>query len=194
MAVANPSIPRGLKRRGRTWHISRVFNGRLVRLSTGCSDLEGAMRVYRRVEAGELAQPKTGWWSAEIDAARAGQKSVFGAMLAAAKSRAKRKGMSFDLTMPKVLALAAESGGYCAVSAVQFSGQRMGTRRPLMPSLDRIDCSRGYEFTNCRLVCVVVNYAISDFGEGALRIVARSIVSKELEALSRSDRACNSVQ
>ena len=181
------SIPRGLKKRGRTWHISRVFNGRLVRISTGCSDLDSAKLVYRRVEQGEIVQPQTDWWADEVEAARAGKKCVLAAMLAASKHRAGQKGFDFDLTMPKLLALAAESGGRCAVSGVQFSGKRIGTRRPLMPSLDRIDCKQGYTIANCRLVCVVVNYAISDFGEGALRIVARSIVRQELEAMSRDE-------
>lgn len=188
MATPKLTIPRGLKKRGRTWHISRVFNGRLVRLSTGCSDLESAIRVYRRIESGELSQPQTDWWSQQVDSARAGRKSVFSTMLAAAKSRASLKNLPFSLNMPKMLALAAESGGYCAVSSVQFSGERLGARRPLMPSLDRIDSSGGYELHNCRLVCVVVNYAISDFGEGPLRIVARAIVRKELEEMSRTDR------
>lgn len=187
MAESNRTIPRGLKKRGRTWHISRVFNGRLVRLSTGCSDLDSAIRVYQRIESGELSQPQTDWWGSEIELARAGRKGVFSAMLSNARSRAKLKGMTFDLSMPKLIALAAESGGYCAVSSVQFSGRRIGTRRPLMPSLDRIDCERGYEMHNCRFVCVVVNYAISDFGEGALRIVARAIVRKELDEMTRAD-------
>ena len=187
MAGQDSNIPRGLKKRGRTWHISRVFNGRLVRLSTGCSDLESAKRVYQRVEAGEIAQPQTDWWAQEIESARAGKKCVLSAMLAVAKSRATFKGFAFDLTMPKLLALAAESGGRCAVSTVAFSGKRIGSRRPLMPSLDRIDCKQGYVMSNCRLVCVVVNYAISDFGEGALRIVARAIVRQELDAMTRDE-------
>lgn len=181
------AIPRGLTKRGRTWQICRVFNGRLTRISTGCSDLESAIRVYQRVEAGELAQPQSDWWQAEVEAARAGKATTFGRMLATAKSRAKLKGFEFDLTQAKLLGLAAESGGRCAVSGVQFSDRKIGTRRPLLPSLDRIDCAKGYIFTNCRIVCVVVNYAMSDFGENALRIIARAIVKRELDERSAAD-------
>lgn len=89
--------------------------------------------------------------------------------------------------MNQILALAAESGGRCAVSGVQFSDRKIGTRRPLLPSLDRIDCAKGYAFANCRIVCLVVNYAMSDFGENALRIIARSIVKRELDERTADD-------
>lgn len=189
MATKDSSIeiPRGLKRRGRTWQICRVFNGRLVRISTGCSDLESAIRVYRRIEGGELAQPQTDWWQTEIARSRDGRVTTFSRMLATAKSRGRLKGWEYSLTLNQILALAAESGGRCAVSGVQFSDRRIGSRRPLLPSLDRIDCQKGYVFTNCRIVCMVVNYAMSDFGESALRIVARSIVKKELDERTRDD-------
>lgn len=94
MAATDSSIeiPRGLKRRGRTWQICRVFNGRLVRISTGCSDLESAIRVYRRIEGGEMAQPQTDWWQDEVRRARESRVTAFSRMLATAKSRSKKKG------------------------------------------------------------------------------------------------------
>ena len=70
--------------------------------------------------------------------------------------------------------LAKLSGGVCAVSGLRFNDAKMGaaTRRPFAPSLDRIDCSQGYVFNNCRLVCTCVNLAMSDYGEDALIVVA----------------------
>jgi hypothetical protein len=188
MTEQTRAIPRGLKKRGRTWHISRVFNGRLVRLSTGCVDLDSAIKIYRRVEAGQLCAPQETWWRSEIEAAENGRITAFSRMLAAARSRSKKKGLPFDLTLHRVLHLASECGGRCSVSGVRLHGSAVGKRKPFLPSLDRIDCSLGYTFDNCRIVALAVNYAMSDFGEEALRIIARAIVRDEL------DEATNSVQ
>lgn len=35
-----------------------------------------------------------------------------------------------------------------------------------MPSIDRIDTTRGYTPDNVRLVCAAVNLALNQFGEG----------------------------
>lgn len=41
-------------------------------------------------------------------------------------------------------------------------------RRPLAPSIDRIDSSLGYTRQNCRIVCAAVNYAMNVWGEDVL--------------------------
>lgn len=35
---------------------------------------------------------------------------------------------------------------------------------PFRPSVDRIDCKKGYTEDNVRVVCVAVNYCLNEFG------------------------------
>src|SRR5690606_21411241 len=51
-------------------------------------------------------------------------------------------------------------------------------RRPFAPSLDRIDTSTGYEAGNCRLVCVLANIALNEWGEDVFARVAIGVALK----------------
>lgn len=177
------SIPRGLTKRGDTWHIDRLIDGQRVRVTTGCTDLENAKAVYGRIEERLLFASHARWWTNQIERTRRGKSSWLNRAVSAALSRArsrKREGIECALTIEHMLALAEGSGGRCCVSGMAFSDAVHGVRRPFYPSLDRIDCSRGYFVDNCRLVCAIVNYAMSDFGEAAFRIIARATVANEL--------------
>lgn len=90
-----------------------------------------------------------------------------------AKERARQRGIPFNLDRKSVMALYAKSGGHCQVSGIAFNRFRpaASTKRPWYPSLDRIDSSRPYDATNCRFVCVAVNFAMGEWGEWALRAI-----------------------
>lgn len=67
-----------------------------------------------------------------------------------------------------------ESRTSCAVTGIPFVYDVPG--HPLMPSLDRIDSSKGYTADNVRLVCWAVNCAASTWGlEAYLAIAARAL-------------------
>lgn len=70
--------------------------------------------------------------------------------------------------------------GRCELTGIRFSAKRVegSLKRPWMPSVDRIDSTRGYEKGNCRLVCVAVNIALNDFGFAVLCKVAGALVDK----------------
>lgn len=175
LKTSNEEIPRGLRLRRKTWTISRSFNGVQVRQSTGCSDLGNALKVYREVERKHQSPTLDGWWAAEI---LKGRES--GGWLRGILARAKRRGLACTLSLQEVIALAEVSGGRCTVSGIKFSDRLVNGRRPFLASLNRIDCKVGYTFANCRFVCILVNFAMSDFGEDAFRIVARHMVAAEL--------------
>jgi hypothetical protein len=76
-------------------------------------------------------------------------------------------------------ALWLECGGRCLLSGIEFDMTPFsGKRRPFAPSIDRIDPSRGYSKGNCRLVCVAVNYAMSDWGLAVLKRIAVAILER----------------
>lgn len=95
-----------------------------------------------------------------------------------AKSRAKRNGLIFSLTENDLRALIQESLGRCCLSGISFSDAPTETRRrPFMPSIDRIDSKVGYTYDNCRIVCVLVNAAMNEWGMRALERVAMGMAS-----------------
>ena len=87
------------------------------------------------------------------------------------KVRAKKAGIPFDLSMQDVEVLLAMSKSRCAVTGHEFSFGRYGNtlKRPFVPSIDRIDSSRGYTISNCRIVCSITNIAMNAWGDAPLR-------------------------
>ena len=94
------------------------------------------------------------------------------------KKRAREKDILFMLTVDDIVEFGMASNWRCSVSGVKFTRDKPGTasRKPFMPSIDRIDCSKGYVKLNCRLVCWAANLAMSDWGEGVLAQLALSYV------------------
>ncbi len=78
--------------------------------------------------------------------------------------------------------LAILSNGECAISKLRFNFEKIGPsfRSPFMPSIDRIDSSNGYSLENCRLVCLIVNIALSDWGDEAVLKMSKAIISEHL--------------
>ncbi len=53
-------------------------------------------------------------------------------------------------------------------------------RAPFAPSIDRINSEKGYTDGNVRLVCVAVNWALSDWGIEVFEKICSSVGSKLL--------------
>lgn len=99
----------------------------------------------------------------------------------AAKRRAKEKGISFSLTTNLIEQMWNEQNNKCALTGIDFQipQERTGGKaRPFAPSIDRIDCSKGYTRDNVRLVCVAVNYALNEFGEVVFRQIAQAYLNQ----------------
>ena len=111
-------------------------------------------------------------------------------LLLRAKFRtATRRPISCSLTHDDVLALLEAGGWRCAVTGTPFTLQKIGGRVPFAPSLDRIDCSLGYEPGNCRVVCMATNLAMNTWGEPALLILFNnwSKTRKTLSSIRQSN-------
>lgn len=88
------------------------------------------------------------------------------------KNRTKKNGWDFDITTEFIRKLFSKQNGKCAVTKIPFTfnpikhNSHKGRRKdPFSPSIDRIDSSKGYTKNNIRLVCVIVNLALNEFGD-----------------------------
>ena len=88
-----------------------------------------------------------------------------------------RKGKEFTVTVDHVIELASANNMRCMVSGTPFSldKDKQTGRRPLAPSIDRIDSSIGYIPENVRVVCMITNYAMNVWGESYLRVIAENM-------------------
>lgn len=97
-----------------------------------------------------------------------------------AQDRCRKSGLEFDLSLDWVAELFEKQGGKCAVTGIPFSIERnapgLRFQQPFNPSLDRVDCDRGYVPDNVRLVCVMVNLALNRFGDDAFDRMCRAYV------------------
>jgi hypothetical protein len=102
--------------------------------------------------------------------------------ISAARARARKRFVPFDLTIADIEALWIEQEGGCAISGIEFSDLRFDdafVKYPFAPSPDRIVPNQGYTKGNVRLVCTAANFARNEWGDNVLRQVAHGIVATE---------------
>lgn len=158
----------------RRWYL-RVPRQRKIRLPCGPHE-PGFTAAYNQSIAGK-AQPNPRYFRKDKKpqhAFKIGEAMEYG--LKKARHRAKELGREFDLTIDWCLQRIEEQHYCCAVSGVPFFHKPKGSSKcnPYAPSIDRIDCSRGYTQDNSRIVLFAVNVMLFDWGEDVLRTVAES--------------------
>lgn len=104
-------------------------------------------------------------------------------LVAAARQRAKLKGLPHSLHADDVVRMLIRQDLRCALSRLPFdlAGNPPADlfKRPFAPSIDRIDCALGYESGNIRIVCRIVNFGMSSWGYDALRKAACAIAKAD---------------
>lgn len=171
---------RGLVRRGKTWHISRVVGGRQVRVSTKCTTLPAAVAFYRQWEAQTLVAQHDTAWAEEIRQAAESRSPWVNRLLMQCRKGTKPN----SLELADVVHMAVRSQGRCEVSGLPFNFEVHGKRRPFAPSIDRIDSSVGYTPTNSRLVCFAVNVGMNCWGDAPFLRICRALAVKDLSAMA----------
>lgn len=180
-------------KRGELWHIRKECEGEKLSKSLKTNDLALAIvraKAYLDVRVDNPVEPS------ESITKRKDRSSVvserdYGILLNRTRKRAKTKDLPFTLTKDDLVLLMNRAGGRCEVSRIKFSyGKELEWfRAPFAPSIDRKNPAVGYTLDNCRLVCVVVNWAISDWGEGVLRDLAFAVVRSEKQGFTVSHRS-----
>ena len=99
-------------------------------------------------------------------------------LVAAARVRARRRNIAFNLTDADVEMIQRTiDAGVCQVSGVPLV--LVGPRGPYSPSLDRINPALGYVSGNVRVVAWALNCAMGDWGlEPVLHIVGNAVVAQ----------------
>lgn len=102
-----------------------------------------------------------------------------------ARKRCSKRGIQFELSDGDLITLLRRSNGQCEVSGLLFRHEKRegSLYRPFAPSIDRIDASQGYSANNVRLVCVMVNAALNQWGEGPFWAMIESACGKLSETL-----------
>jgi len=101
------------------------------------------------------------------------------ARLKNARSRDRKRGRASTLTDDWVDKQLEDQNFRCAVTGLPFRLSLAKTRvNPFSPSLDRLDCSKGYETGNVRIVLFAVNMMMLDWGDDVFHVVAKAYVAR----------------
>ena len=170
------------QRKDGVWQLrKRVEGGKRLEVSLGTKNralaAERAAQIVGRHSSAVLLES----WAAKIeDGMKRG--GWLRALAANVAHRSKKKGGG-AIPIDTLRHIAQRSGGKCEVSGMPFyfGGEK---RHFLQPSIDRIDSARGYEIDNVRLVCLSVNYCMSQWGERVFHAIAAAVVAKTLAEMS----------
>lgn len=131
--------------------------------------IKEARVVFDKIQAGEIKLQRLSTHPQNIERVK---RQMFFSM----QSRSARKGFGM-MTKEEFDRMWERSGGRCAMTNARFSmkPEKGKFKRPWAPSIDRIDVAKGYEFSNCRLVCTAVNLAMNEWGEKVLFELVRRL-------------------
>lgn len=157
------------------YQIVGTFDGKRVRETTRCSDLPSA-----KIAMDKLIYRLQGAWrdsSLKIDA---DWYSIARAICTRHRGSAKERGIPFSITPEDVYAAMQAAGFRCSLSGISFS--KPGTngdlgRDPWAASIDRIENRHGYSRDNIRVVCLIANIAMNQWGHDQLLRLSRAIVA-----------------
>lgn len=95
------------------------------------------------------------------------------------KKHAKESNLEFNLLKKDVKIFLEKK--VCALTNIPFCNKLNYRSNPFRPSLDRIDCKKGYIKDNVRLVCVSVNFCLNEFGEDIFKKVCTAYLENKSE-------------
>ena len=102
--------------------------------------------------------------------------SRYSHLICHARTRAKRRGLSFDLFEHREKIRDRVRSGHCEMTGLPFNfsaGQTFDS-----PSIDRINPDEGYTYSNIRIILYGMNAALGNWGEEKLAIMVQAWQTK----------------
>jgi hypothetical protein len=139
-------------------------------------------RNYSNRKNNTLAQAKTRYYSSDL-------KYITALMFQNARVRARTSNLEFNIDKEFLIELFKLQNNRCALTGLPFkysdNDKNMCHRRPFAASLDRINCKKGYTKDNVRLVCIIVNFALCEFGDEAFDEMCESYIINKREKYAK---------
>jgi hypothetical protein len=107
---------------------------------------------------------------------RTRQNSPAKVLLDGVKKRAKKRNLTFDLTLEWA---EARWTGRCELTDIPFELGR-SKLGPLSPSVDKIDPTKGYLKENCRIILLAINWMKSSGTDAQMYSVAEALLAKRI--------------
>jgi hypothetical protein len=105
-------------------------------------------------------------------------------MFQVCRRNAARRGIAFELDDEWLTERWQRQRGRCAMTGTAFA--RAGVRSPWAPSVDRINSRGAYTAANCRLVCLIYNYAKNEFADRDVIKFAQGLLGARSEPAPRA--------
>jgi len=146
---------------------------------------------YRKENKKKLAQLNKNWYDNNSQHCKKVRDDYYNSdhgritcLILAAKRRANKKQIEFDLSEQFITELLRKQNNKCAITQIEFDTLKeySNRTRPFAISIDRIDSLKGYTGDNVRLVCVAVNYALNEFGETIFHKICKAYLEVQNSA------------
>lgn len=97
-----------------------------------------------------------------------------------AKGRAKRLNLSYDLDLEFLMKVYNKQNGCCALTNIPFDLSHPSTLKTKVhhfsPSIDRINPALGYTKDNIRILTMIVNQALGEYGDEIFAQVCEAFI------------------
>lgn len=152
-----------------------MLDGKRVRQACGTSNLARAILVLESIRR----QHEMGWDDDNSDPNKH-WKTVAQEMWDRAKHSAYKRRIPFEIRPGDVYHLMKVVDFRCSLSGILLSKRIAsdGRRDPWAASIDRIESRHGYTPDNIRIVCMVANFAMNEWGQDTLIRLARGMIRK----------------
>lgn len=173
MTKAHPGASPYRDRHGKErWRYRRAGDSRMLPHSPGHPDFEVAYQAAVEGRAPRPARVRKSHvqthqrWVTDIRRLAAVE-NFFEHSIARAKNRATAQNVAFALEPSHIKDALDAQEWRCAISGMPFEPtilDRVELERPFRPSIDRIIPANGYVPSNIRIVCMIANFAMSNWG------------------------------
>lgn len=100
-------------------------------------------------------------------------------MVHSIKSSAAKRKISFNIEKFQIELMMLHQDFKCIKTGMKFDFTQGKGTKPFGPTIDRIDCSRGYEPDNIQLVCNMYNYAKNRWSDEEVLTFAKKLVENQ---------------